>query len=463
MSRQALSGESDYETEFRVVWPDGSVHHLSAHGVVVRDDVGKPLRMIGVNYDITDRKEAQEALLRSEAEWRSAFRTAPIPFAMSSLDEGRVVDVNDAWTRMFGYTREEAIGRKSAELHLFPNIADRARLVELTLGNNNIVSNFEAIMSTREGHLRSVLISSAVVSMRGHGRIFGTVIDITERKHAEAEVRGLHAALQRHAADLEQRVRERTALIEATNQELEAFAYSVSHDLRAPVRAINGFARILTEDQQDKLDAEGRRVLAVISGEALRMGQLIDDLLQFSRVGRQPMQKKATDMTELARAVYADLRAQAPARTVGFVLASLPEIPADPALLRQVWINLLDNALKFTRHREHPEIVVSGSIQGDEAVYSVADNGAGFDTRYAGKLFGVFQRLHGQEEFEGTGVGLALVQRIVQRHGGRVWAESAPDHGATFSFSLPRQETSTAVASEASPVVAPASLPNPRS
>jgi PAS domain S-box-containing protein len=438
--RQLLSsGGSEYQSEFRVVWPDGSVRHLIAHGTVIRDESGKPLRLIGVNNDITERKQAEEALRQSEDQWRSAFRAAPIPFGLSSLDDGRFVDVNDAYTRLFGYSREEIIGHTSADFGLYESFSSRATMFQ-RLQRDGKIADFETTMRAKSGKLRSVVISSTVISLQGKSHILGTVIDITERKRAEAEIRRLHEDLQRHAEELDQRVRERTVQLEAANKELESFSYSVSHDLRAPLRAINGFARILTEDQGDKLDAEGRRVLRVVCGEASRMGHLIDDLLQFSRLGRQPLRKSVTDMTALVRAIYEELRAQTPERTVDFVLDSLPDVPADPALLRQVWFNLLDNAWKFTRHREHARIVLSGSIQAGEAIYSVADNGAGFDMRYGGKLFAVFQRLHALDEFEGTGVGLALVQQVVRRHGGRVWAEGAVDRGATFSFSLPLSE-----------------------
>ncbi|HSA02827.1 MAG TPA: ATP-binding protein, partial [Candidatus Paceibacterota bacterium] len=221
------------------------------------------------------------------------------------------------------------------------------------------------------------------------------------------------------------------------NKELEAFTYSVSHDLRAPLRAVNGYARILSQDYASTLDVSGQQVLDIIRSEALRMGQLIDDLLQFSRLGRQTLRIRHTPMTALALEVFTELRGLTPDRTVDFQLASLPDAAADPALIRQVWMNLLDNALKYTQRRDRAEITVSGSIQNHEAVYSVKDNGAGFDMKYADKLFGVFQRLHQMEEFEGNGVGLALVRRLVQRHGGRTWAEAEPDRGATFYFTLP--------------------------
>jgi light-regulated signal transduction histidine kinase (bacteriophytochrome) len=236
---------------------------------------------------------------------------------------------------------------------------------------------------------------------------------------------------------LEQRVRERTAQLEAANKELEAFACSVSHDLRAPLRAVDGFAQILEEEHASQLDEQGRRALSVVRSETRRMGQLIDDLLAFSRLGRHDMHLTDTDMTALVREVFDQVKGRAADRQVDFRLGKLPVARADLALLRQVWINLIDNALKYTRHRSQVQVSITGVKRGSEVVYSIRDNGAGFDMKYASKLFGVFQRLHSADEFEGTGVGLALVQRIIRRHGGRVGAEAQVDRGATFYFTLP--------------------------
>jgi signal transduction histidine kinase len=237
-----------------------------------------------------------------------------------------------------------------------------------------------------------------------------------------------------HAAVLESRVLERTAELEAVNKELASFSYSVSHDLRAPLRAVDGYARMLEEDYAARLDAEGRRLLTVIRDSAGRMGDLIDDLLDFSRLGRQPMTKQQVDVAALAREVVDELRGgHKAAPEVG----DLPPAPGDRALLKQVWLNLIGNAFKYSAKRDAPRIEIGGRVEGEENVYWVHDNGAGFDMRYAAKLFGVFQRLHSQDEFAGTGVGLAIVQRVVTRHGGRVWAEGTPGEGACFFFSLP--------------------------
>ena len=238
----------------------------------------------------------------------------------------------------------------------------------------------------------------------------------------------LLAQVKAHAAELDAKVRERT-------QELESFSYSVSHDLRAPLRAIDGYAQMLEEDYLSKLDAEGQRMLGVVRGNARRMGQLIDDLLAFSRLGRQQPALQRVDMTRLAQEVADELRGAHP---VLIELNPLPPANADPALLRQVWANLISNGIKYSSKKPDARVVVSGRDEPGEVVYSVRDNGAGFDMRYAEKLFGVFQRLHRADEFEGTGVGLAIVKRVVAQHGGRVWAEGRPGEGASFHFSMPK-------------------------
>jgi light-regulated signal transduction histidine kinase (bacteriophytochrome) len=307
------------------------------------------------------------------------------------------------------------------------------------------------------------LRSEGIVSILGapllmHGELRGRLNLLSDMPHAftseHQEIAGqvamqLAIALQQnqlyeqtrlHAIELEQRVYERTAQLEAANKELEAFAYSISHDLRAPLRAIDGFTRILEEDYEPFLDAEGQRVCAVIRRQTQRMGELIDNLLTFSRLSRVSIRISLIHMGALAQSVFYELTTPEERERIDFLVEPLPVAVGDPNLIRQVWTNLLANALKFSTKRERAIIEVSSRREGGEIIYSVRDNGAGFDMQYADKLFGVFQRLHNEREFAGTGVGLAIIQRVIHRHGGRIWAEGELDRGATFYFTLPQPE-----------------------
>jgi len=261
-------------------------------------------------------------------------------------------------------------------------------------------------------------------------KLIGIILDISERKKVEEEVRMLNA-------DLEKRVSERTNQLENANRELQAFAYSVSHDLRAPLRAIDGFSKFVLEDYSSKLDDEGKRLLGLIRSNTRKMDKLITDILALSRVARSEHKKSKIDMTKMASSMYNEAVSPEIKSNIEFIIDPLPEISADSTYIKQVWINLLSNAIKFSSLKMKPQIRIGGYIENGSHVYFVSDNGVGFNPEYGHKLFGVFQRLHNANEFEGTGVGLAIVQRIIHRHGGKVWAVSKVGHGATFYFSLP--------------------------
>jgi signal transduction histidine kinase/FixJ family two-component response regulator len=264
-------------------------------------------------------------------------------------------------------------------------------------------------------------------------------LDILASTAAAAfEAASLLTQLRTLNQELEQRVHERTRELQAANADLEAFSYSVSHDLRAPLRAVDGFCQMFVEDFAAGVPPEGRRILDKVRAGADRMNRLIEDLLQFARFSRQPLQTRPVQMSALVRRVVANFQDQLRDRSVELGIAELPDCVADGPLLEQVFTNLFSNALKFTAGRPHAHIEIGTSREAGEQVYFVKDNGVGFDMQYADRLFGVFQRLHSQNEFEGTGIGLSIVHRIVRRHGGRTWAESVPQQGATFYFSLPQ-------------------------
>jgi PAS domain S-box-containing protein len=352
-----------------------------------------------------------------------------IPHMIFVKDADRLAFVrfNRAGEQLLGVPRADLIGRD--DFDLFPR--DEAEFFQQkdreTLRGRMLVDIPEEPIQTRRGlrwlHTKKV----PILDDRGMPAfLLGISEDITDRKKKEQEFRALATALAARGAELE-----------AANKELEAFTYSVSHDLRAPLRAIDGFSRVLLEEHAAQLTPEGQRLLSVVLKNSQEMGRLIDDLLVFARLGRQPLRAQRVDMAPLVRQVIDDLRSGEPSRAVEVDVGSLPLAPCDPTLIRQVWMNLIGNAFKYTRPRDAGRIDISGASRDGECVYSVKDNGVGFDMRYAHKLFGVFQRLHPADQFEGTGVGLALAHRIIQRHGGRIWAESETDRGASFHFALP--------------------------
>ncbi len=384
------------------------------------------------------RRQAEEdRRIKAELERRVAERTAQLSDseerhravvdtavdAIIVIDErGAIQRFNPGAERMFGYSEAEVAAKSVSLLMPSPYRAKHEGYLAryLATGEKRVIGiNREVVALRKDG--TEFPADLAVGEMRlGESRMFtGIMRDITEAKRAA-----------------EQKMHLMTSL-EATNKELESFSYSVSHDLRSPLRAVDGYARIVEEDYAEKLDDEGRRLLKLICDNSKTMGELIDDLLEFSRLGRKPLSAAAIDMKRLVEEVLGELQVSGE-RPPGLMIGALPPARGDATLVKQAWANLLGNAIKFSSKREQPVIEVSGHENGAETVYCVKDNGAGFDMRYRDKLFGVFQRLHTADEFAGTGVGLAIVQRVVTRQGGRVWAEGKVDEGAAFYFSLPR-------------------------
>jgi PAS domain S-box-containing protein len=343
-----------------------------------------------------------------------------------------IVTMNRAMERWFGRPREQLIGRATAEFFSSDDARSSLQTDREALAQLDVVVNPVDIRTAPNGTRVTMYTRKIAVRDVGGQPLFILSIsdDISAKVADEQRIRELNATLEQQKADLQ-----------AANRELESFSYSVSHDLRSPLRAIDGFSLMLLEDYGVQLDAEAHRYLTTIRTGTQRMGQLIDDLLAFSRIGRQPLKDMPVDMEKLAQDAAAFAVREGSGTAPRIVVSSLPAARGDPSLLQQVWQNLIGNAVKYSSKVSTPLVEVAARQEGDEVVYSVRDNGAGFDMQFAHKLFGVFQRLHGQDEFPGTGVGLAIVHRIITRHSGRIWAESVPGHGATFQFAVRRAIT----------------------
>jgi PAS domain S-box-containing protein len=368
----------------------------------------------------------------SEQRFRTLVEESPIAIRISR--DGNSLYVNKKFLTQYGYTDlGGVVGRPIGEQWAPESRAMLEESGEKRRSGETVPVATEGIGLRRDGSRFPVLITATEVELSDGPALMSFLADITERKAAEEKVRRLNV-------ELEQRVNDRTAELAAANRELEAFSYSVSHDLRAPLRHVNGFVDLLRQHTGGSLDPKGLRYMEVIADSAHRMGELIDDLLTFSRTGRAAMRPDAVNLEQLVTEVREAMRAETQGRRIEWKIGQLPVVSGDRAMLRQVLVNLISNAVKYTRGREPAEIAIGAENRGGETAIFVKDNGAGFDMRYMDKLFGVFQRLHSEEEFEGTGIGLALVRRIISRHGGRTWAEGKVNEGATFWFSLPVRE-----------------------
>lgn len=383
----------------------------------------------GLRQSVAELERTSQALRQSEAKYRRIVDTASEGIWVLDPD-ALTVFVNARMAEMIGRSTEELLGRPMTDFMPEEDAIDqRQRLEQRRRGTSE---RYERRFLRPDGAAVWTAASATPVFDDEHRYqgSFGMFSDITERKHAEEELRALNQRL-------EERIAQRTAQLEAVNQELEAFSFTISHELRAPLRAIGGFTEMIAKKCSEHLDAQSRRHLDAVLENARRMGTLISEILDFSRSSRVELLAVEVDMTALAREAFDELRSAAPDRQVELRLGELPSVRGDRALLRQVWLNLVSNALKYTSRCALAVIEVEGHSEGEARAYSVRDNGVGFDPKHADALFEVFYRLHGVEEFEGTGIGLAIVKRVIERHGGRVWAEGQVNSGATFRFTLP--------------------------
>ena len=546
---QTLEFGQDYNRESRIIRPDGMVRYIDMQAIVDKDIQGKPIRLRGVFFDITERREAEESNRLKDERYHNILNSVMEGFQIIDFDY-RYVYLNPTAITQSHYTEDKIIGHTMMELYpgiektplfkvlkecmkersvkyleneftypdntkgwfelriqpspegllilsmditerkraeesriktekrfkslienssegiilfdkdfsiLFRSISifkitgwaaeDRGKDLQLQEIHPDDIGTFRyAMKEIVENPLQPVMITFKTKHKKGHylwleglftnqlsdpyiEAIVLNFRDVTERKTAEEKIRQMND-------ELEQKVVERTAQYDAVNKELEAFSYSVSHDLRAPLRAIDGYANMIEEDYDKIFDDEGRRLLENIQQNAKKMSILIDDLLSFSRLGKKVIQKKELDMNELTEGVLIDLN-KSVKHNAAVKIEKLCPAMGDYSLIHQVLINLISNAVKYSSKKEKPVVKIQSKKEKDQTVYTVTDNGVGFDMKYAHKLFGVFQRLHTMDEFEGTGVGLAIVQRIITKHGGKVWAESKVDEGSVFSFSLP--------------------------
>ena len=549
-----ISGKKE-STRFvkRYLHKNGSVIWTDVGTALRRDISGKPLYFMISVIDITERKMAEEDLRESEERFSKSFRTSPISFIMANMEDGRIIEVNDAFTTISGYTREEALNNTTLNLKIWVHEQDRKHMIN-SLRKGNAILHEETLLRAKDGRVATVLLSAQVIKIAKRNCIISSIEDITKRKEAETELH-IQSEIMSHMAEavylvrmedgiivytnskfeelfgfgagemigkhvsivnaptekspeqtakeimshldkkgfwtgevlnikkdgtifwssanvaifdhskygkvlvsvqeditdrknaefqikklneeLEGRVIKRTELLEAANKELEAFSYSVSHDLRAPLRAVHGYTKILVDEYENILDEEGKRICRIISSSATQMGELIDDLLSFSRIGRTGMNTSQLDMKSIVMSVFKETCPNDQKSKTNLKIGKLHKALGDGNLLKIVWTNLISNAIKYSSKGSISEIFVSSQMKYDRITYSVKDNGVGFDMNYKHKLFGVFQRLHSEAEFEGNGVGLAIVQRIILKHGGNVWAEGEVGKGATFYFSLP--------------------------
>ena len=375
-------------------------------------------------------EEINSSFNESNNRFYTIFYANPIPISIMEYETKTYTNVNQSWCNFFGYQPEEVIGSNYEKLGIITT--ETRKLIDETLERDGRINTIEMEVYTKSGVKKNVFYNRVLIKIQDQDYIVYLMTDITERKEIERKMMNLNI-------ELEEKVRQRTSDLEASNKELESFSYSVSHDLRAPLRHINGYVDLLNERFNEDLPEKAQHYLQVISNASKQMGTLIDELLLYSRTGRQVINKIDLNMDTLIREIVEKFYFELKDRKIEWEISKLPIIIADYTMMKQVWTNLIDNALKYSRNNEITKIKIGYSEAKDYYKFFIQDNGVGFDMKYAGKLFGVFQRLHSQTEFEGTGIGLANVQRIIHKHNGRVWADAELNKGATFYYTIPKK------------------------
>lgn len=456
-SPESLIGRN-YWTEFPeakgTLFANAYVQALETQKVITLDDYYEPWDRWFANkiypdksgltiffYETTEQKKVELALRESEKHLKKIIDNLPVGVAVNTIfPQVEFVHMNKLFSEFYCVEKDAILSPDSFWEAVYEDPVFREEIKQKVLEGiaSGDPDRFEwaEVPITRSGEIVRYITARAI-PLPESNLIVSVVMDETSRvKNAKV----LSNLEQQYRSRLERQVEERTNQLVAANKELEAFSYSVSHDLRAPLRAISGFSRILNEDHGDQLSSEGKRVCKIITENAVRMSQLIDDLLQFSRLSRKDLALSSIDMQTMLNSIYHEVTTLEQRENITFLEDPIHNCFGDPNMMRQVWTNLLSNAVKFSSKKENPVISVWSDLEEGEIRYFVKDNGVGFDMKYSDKLFGVFQRLHGINEFDGTGVGLALVQRIIHKHGGWVKGEAEPGKGATFSFALPADE-----------------------